>query len=207
MQLMCTNLHANNQAAGCGACSSVALWSDLQGAEQGRLAGASGAHEHGPKAHPQGLMQLQHFVQEGCRLLHALLLQHCTCCCLHLPMPLKVFRCTLTTLQAVLLHRLVTCRFADRPEAWSHLTWEWLHQLAVAHRNGVDTTLERHQHDVLQLSAHACNLTTLQVWQNLKVQEQQHCPSLTFQMTILSVAASVLQHAKYLTMHGQCLTW
>jgi len=59
--------------------------SDLQSAQQGGFAGAGLAHKHGPKTHPQGLMQLQDFVHKGCWLLQALLLQHCTCCCLQLP--------------------------------------------------------------------------------------------------------------------------
>ena len=66
--------------------------SDLQSAQQGRFASAGLAHKHGPKTHRQGLMQLQDFVHKVCWLLQALLVQHCTCCCLQLPMCLHQFQ-------------------------------------------------------------------------------------------------------------------
>ena len=62
---------------------------DLQSVKQGGFAGASGAHNHGPKAHSQRLMQLNSFVNEARRRLQALLLKDLADGGLQLSMRLK----------------------------------------------------------------------------------------------------------------------
>lgn len=69
--------------------SEGATANNLQGAKQGGFAGAGGAHDHGPKAHSQRLMQLKSLVHKACRRLQALLLKGLADGCLQLAMRLK----------------------------------------------------------------------------------------------------------------------